>query len=628
MSLFLKKRKKITADLDNTAPVKRILDELPHKNKEAFAFYCRNLLQTKTDGFHCYIPGYPLNGFSEDWNGQLLSSYFQPFTYKCVPPKFITDIRHADKTDPVSDYMKKKRDWKKCLTTARSSALIRRANEKLEKLNEDVVRCPKFIVTIANLLEKDPEPYFNFRYNWYYAGSGNLHLISYDGKDYILSAEFSTVYLRKFYKQGVTIESEHVASFECGEGNNVFEIACSSCQDHVIAFRTRNKIFISKITSDNDQIIIKKITVLDSDIPYTSISFDNFNTKVLNVCLIDKHLYLINTETLLGKKILLKGIIRNYVDNWNTVIAGKKAYYLHVTKKAICLYDKRTNQLLNPYTIVRNTVDEYNCNDITSAKQFVNSDYIYFGTDHHLFELDLRYYRSYKIEPVQRWTHGMQFPPLYLNKCNLDVNRDLVCMSSPWCEDMCVVPNYKKSGFVYNADGGVTIPYRPPSILSVLHEAREQLLCNELYKPINARLVTTINGTAMNEQGENFEILMHSALGDITRHTLVPDYNYPSVDDDSVQRLHEWSKSFEFKKKPFEITKIANFAKAWRRLHRVPDHVPVIKDMEMNLFDEDEIRKTFENGELDVEFKEAWLGREAEDAPTSITLACDESKEL
>lgn len=80
-------------------------------------FYCQNVKQRpKTQAlqnFHFVVPGYPLNSFGDDWVGDLNMDYFEPFPYKSLPPKMISDLKYTDKTDPVTDYMKNKIEWQR-----------------------------------------------------------------------------------------------------------------------------------------------------------------------------------------------------------------------------------------------------------------------------------------------------------------------------------------------------------------------------------------------------------------------------------------------------------------------------------------------------------------------------------
>ncbi|CAK1542006.1 unnamed protein product [Leptosia nina] len=618
MSIPSKKQKCITSDLDNTAPVKQILDELPHKNGEAFKFYAKNLLQKPLLPKHWLRPSYPLNTFDEDWDGQLLHNYFEPLGFKSLPPKIINSIRNVDRKDPVTDYISNKLEWKKQLSDCKIAFANNKCEEDVEILNEDVISCPKLVVTTAELLKKDPEPYFDDTYNWYYAGFGNLQLLSLEGKDYILYSEFSKLYLKEFDKKHIKVTSDACASFDCSQEHNILEIVYTIMQIPVIALRTRNKLFILKLLADRT---FEKISSLDSDIPYVGISFDGYHKKVLNVTRLDGVLFLINIETLLAKKILLKSHKNKKLNNWNVVLSAKNNYYLNVTRNSVCVYDKRTNDIEHYYKLIKTIVDEPHCNKISVARQFEGTDHLYFGTSHHLFVLDLRFVKKYQLDVIQRWTHGMEFPPIYMDKCNIQSNRDMLCLSSQWCEDICVVADYKKSEFLTQSSN-VSMPYRPPSILSVLQEAREQLLCDDFYNPLDCRLNSSICGNKLLNLNDTCDILTLNSLGDITHHMLYPDHMQGIVEDDSVQSLYEWSKSYKIETKPFHVTTIFNIADAWKKLRKVShDEMLSQYDSTTSKFDENEIWQVFENEEVDIELKEVWM--EANNATEETSIASD-----
>lgn len=113
-------------NIDNTAPVKTILDELQFKNTQAFTFYAQTIRQRttkeKTLNYHFAITGHPLHAFPDDWEGGLHSGFFESFTYKSLMPKMITEMCNIEKFDPVTHYMKLKRDWHQDLRFLRLSA--------------------------------------------------------------------------------------------------------------------------------------------------------------------------------------------------------------------------------------------------------------------------------------------------------------------------------------------------------------------------------------------------------------------------------------------------------------------------------------------------------------------------
>lgn len=251
--------------------------------------------------------------------------------------------------------------------------------------------------------------------------------------------------------------------------------------------------FVLKIVTSNDLIKIEQLKVAESEKPFTSISFDEHHKNILYVTDINNDLKIVNIDRLTARTIKMKNKIDSLVNNWSSVIGSDRTHFTHVAGNSINLYDKRTNKVIQTWDNLNKVTDDAACNRITVAKYSPGSTYLYFGTNHHLFLMDLRYQTNTDLKPLQRWTHGMQCYPTYMSICNFEFNKELICLSSQWCEDMCVVPNYiqslNQSGFT-----GVTLPYRPPSILQTMNDARSQALCLDLSNSLENRLVAALTG--------------------------------------------------------------------------------------------------------------------------------------
>ncbi|XP_072938285.1 uncharacterized protein [Epargyreus clarus] len=617
-NIKIHKKKKIVGELvadslDNTAPVHKILEDLNHKNAQAYSLYRQTLKQRRTtkkhlQNFHFAVPGHTLNAVSDDWDGQLDTAFFEPFSHKSFPPKMINTLGNIGKSDPITDHLKLKHDWFRACKSMRQTAFLNNMTVKYEKLNDDVVRCPRHLVEMAAHMDSDPDPYFNSSYNWYYAGSGNLQLICINWVDYLLHSEFNCVYITEFNRVDNILSMENAAKFDCGDGVNILETICSS--DNIVALRTRNRVFILKINITDDKFEFHMLKLIESEKPYTGISFDLCHKNILYVTTLDHNLTIVNLDRMMGKSVTLKANIRTLVDNWNTVISTERSFYTHIGRNSISLYDKRSNDAVYVWTDVRNVTDEMECNDISAAKQSEYAPLLYVTTDHHLFLMDLRFCERQKVSAVQRWTHGMHCVPTYITKCHFEIGKDLICLSSQWCEDMCVVPNfnqYRKEMVMCN----LTMPYRPPSILKTLEEARNNKLCNNLYNPIDARLHTAISGCIILEQAEKYDVLLQNSLGDVSCHTIFPDHLETFMVDDSSQQLHDWCEQYELKKKDFEVSSVVNIAYIWKKLKKVPesymtgDLKSTMRDK--NRFNEKEIFDAFENEQLDSGLLEVWM---------------------
>lgn len=418
-----------------------------------------------------------------------------------------------------------------------------------------------------------------------------------------------------FTKYSLSLENEYVAKFDCGVDLNILETVSSQ---NIIALRTRNKIFILKILESDSSIQIEQMKELESTLPFTGISFDEYHKNILYVITIDFNLTIINIDRMTGRSRQLRGSVKSMIDNWSTVVGSERGYFTHVSKNSITLYDKRTNSAFQRWKNLRSITDDVACNDISIASHATDKRLLYFGTDHHLFLMDLRYSKKEKnkLKVVQRWTHGMQCLPTYIRVCDFEYNRELICLSSQWCEDLCVVSNHADRLTRHTDISSVTLPYRPPSILQTLNEAKEKMLCCDLNNPIDDRLCSSITGISVVEQDENYHLLTLNSLGDVSCHTLCPQHMTAFFEDTSTELLSEWSKSYNREPKDLEISSIEDISNIWKKLKRIPDDYKLGENKyvrKVDKFSEKEIYDSFEHEDLDIGLLDIWTKNQAED---------------
>lgn len=348
------------------------------------------------------------------------------------------------------------------------------------------------------------------------------------------------------------------------------------------------------------------VKCVESESPYTSVSFDDYHRNILYITTLDSKLSIVNLDRIKARSVKLKGKF-TMMDNWSTVIGTGRGFYTHVGRKSISIYDKRSNNTMFAWKELRNMTDEITCNDISVAK-LIGENSLYFGTNHHLFLMDIRSInKNDRPKIVRRWTHGMESVPTYISHASFEMNKQLLVLCSQWCEDMCVLPDCSEI-MKDTSSGGVVIPYRPPNILNTFDEAKQKMLCNDLYNPIDTRLCTAITGALIMERGEKYDILMQNALGDVTCHTLFPEYMDTFVDNDGPHNLHEWSTTFKLPTKEFEVTSIENIASIWKQLKKVPEDFRVGDLFKgKSPFNEAEIFEAFENEEIDGGLQEVWV---------------------
>lgn len=348
-----------------------------------------------------------------------------------------------------------------------------------------------------------------------------------------------------------------------------------------------------------------QMKLMESEITFTSISFDKHHKNILYVTSLDCKLTIVNLDRLTGRSVKLNCNSASFVDNWNTVVSSDRLTYTHVARKSVGIYDKRTNSSTKIWNTLREITDEVGCNHISVANQPEGTSSLYFGTDHHLFLMDIRFIKNFR--PVQRWTHGMQCVPTYMTTCHFEFNKELICLSSQWCEDTCVIANYTDHMTRETELRAIILPYRPPSILNSLHEARQLSLCFDLYNPVEWRLSTAITGSIIMEQSENYIILTQNSLGDISSHILFPEHMETFIDDNSVQELNEWCKGYKVENKELEMTSVVDISQTWTCLKKVPDNYKFVEDkVSEQELDEKEICESFANKKLDSGLLDVW----------------------
>lgn len=410
------------------------------------------------------------------------------------------------------------------------------------------------------------------------------------------------------------IDHNNAISFECEE--NIFETAQ---QQNFIALRMKHKIIILRIT-ESDRITLEKVKEIESKLPYTSISFDEYHKNILYVTTLDCMLKIVNLDRMSCRTTKLKGKFLTLTDNWNSVVGSEREYYLHVTDNALTFYDKRTYEPIQRWKSLKYQTDLVMCNNNLATKYSPGKPQVYLGTTHHLFLMDMRYNSTTKPKAIMRWTHGMRSKLTNIDVGNLDYNKDIICLTSHWAPDFCYLSNYSDILTRHKELNSVIMPYRPPDFLDVYNQAQRKGLCCNLYEPVIERLMMAVTGLSV-VQGENSpRVLLQNSLGDISCYSLYPRHMEAYIEDDGIEQLNEWTQKLKWEVKPYEVTNIYDLSNLWNSLKRIPDSYELGYQRHIKRrhnFNEQEIFEIFENGEVDPAFLQAW---KEEDDDQEITL--------
>ncbi|RLU25293.1 hypothetical protein DMN91_003386 [Ooceraea biroi] len=116
---------------------------------------------------HHVVPGYNLHASPciEEWSEESVMGLCQEFPYSCDLPRPLLPPARLPRTE-FDEVYKKKIKW------SRGS----------DGYNTKI---PRYIADVAELIEMDPDPYFEGAYNWYYTG-GSLSFVQLNGRSILL----------------------------------------------------------------------------------------------------------------------------------------------------------------------------------------------------------------------------------------------------------------------------------------------------------------------------------------------------------------------------------------------------------------------------------------------------------
>ncbi|KAK6633715.1 hypothetical protein RUM44_004322 [Polyplax serrata] len=347
---------------------------------------------------------------------------YEPFEYVV---NYICPLYSGSGTTDVSyNALKKKESWEKKMKTIHLSD-IKAAIRTIKKLrrNNQPLKVSKNLMRFIHHIRRDPEPHFTGKYNWLYTG-GTLQNIRINDSIILLGADKNTLSTHLNVLKCNEDFSKIIHKTKCSlkKNSQILQVSCKAKQSDIItAVRQKNFISILKLnescdTNDCDK-WRKKV---QSTKFFTSLDIaSDCHTVIAADSKQDLHLFDIESR----KKLYGYSHKVSTRDNWNQVLSVDNIIYM-ANRDVLSVIDTR-----DPYTT---PVFEYNpsnatnlCEDICSLiKSETDSNYVYLGTSHNVIQVDGRSRKS-----VQRWTHLMKTPPLFLS-CVKDNSSDLLTLQS------------------------------------------------------------------------------------------------------------------------------------------------------------------------------------------------------
>ncbi|XP_076279135.1 TATA box-binding protein-associated factor RNA polymerase I subunit C-like [Lasioglossum baleicum] len=502
---------------------------------------------------HYLVPGYNLhNNFSvDDVDLENAVEQYQDYPYHCdLPRPLLPPVRVPrtvlNKEDPALELLTLKNHMNDdnqrlkhyYLKHEKELGQIRKHNIKWQHTDRTVTaKMPKYVADIAEIMDLDPDPYFEGAYNWYFTGGTMDHVQIYN----------KNVLLFPFMGELVATPVVNVDEFfwkpmlqkaaKCELDGSLFElkhnINSNSC---TILGRYKNHCNFYILSEHNEKWHLTEIHRQASNIPLVSTDLSIHNSDQYctvnaerNVTLWDitkmKH---ISSNTVMQTTVAddLWGRVKFETLDPNIILFVDRCY-LHYLDIRIP-YDRPALSLCPKPFLEK-------CENITLDIESRHHCCRYVGTSHSLLMCDKR---SPKQCVQQKWTHQFTSPPLIGQVANRE-DKEFIVLSSQVSTESIVILNTWTSDEISHS---FNFPYTPANIMETLNESQLQGMCLNPYLRNRFELSNVGSALIGNEAGDIFLFLQNS-IGDVCYQCITHDTamdKYSAVNCRSYCILNAW----------------------------------------------------------------------------------------
>ncbi|XP_017877115.1 uncharacterized protein LOC108623245 isoform X2 [Ceratina calcarata] len=501
---------------------------------------------------HYLIPGFNLhNNFSVD-NSDLenVIEQYQEYPYHCdlpkplLPPARLPRIVLSEE-DPALELITLKNQvksdidrLKKYYVTHQKELEFIRKNDVKWKKNKNALttKLPRYISDLAELIEKDPDPYFEGVYNWYYTG-GSVDCLQLNNKNILL-----------FPFMGELVSAPLVAaenylwkpllnqSAKCELDGSLYELKHNLTTDRCMVLGRYKWNCNFYILSEHDnKCNLTEIHKQPSKIPY--ISGDLNPTNVNHYCLANVERRVTLWDVTKMKHISRYTVSQNTVfdDPWTSIKyqSADTDVLLFVDRCCLHYLDTRAPFDLPVLTMCPKEHLE-KCEKLSLDLPSRNNYCRYIGTNHSVLMCDNR---SPKQCVQQKWTH--QFKQPLIMGCTINrEDKEFVVLSSQVNRETTIILNTWTTD---ETSHSYHFPYTPHDINTTLHESQMQGM--SLNSCLRDRFRLSNIGSALIKNNEDIYLFRQNSIGDIYYQCIShegPLDRYSSINTRSYCILSSW----------------------------------------------------------------------------------------
>ncbi|XP_039284206.1 uncharacterized protein LOC111058024 [Nilaparvata lugens] len=401
--------------------------------------------------------------------------------------------------DPLKELVHQKQKWSIYRNRLLDANLVNPLHN-IDHSNSDRTCLPIGVVKLADHLDRDPDPYFVGKYNWYYT-DGNLKTIDRSNSKILALTRYSvpgvivlqSVRLDEKRKESLCLLGSE-ASLHTGSTQPIFQI---TSYNNIVASRQKNTSCLFSIESDGSyggEMCHKYESIAN----LTSLSIAPNITLHGEYCTLDTSNNLKIWVPFWKNVKKSEGNIVEFSskDNWGNVKYLSENTVLLANRDLICLKDVR-------YKLSKNNGQSWKKNHINSCEVICNtvlSEQVdkrcYVATTHQLLELDFR--KSY----MKRWTHMLDSPPSLGMLVKSTEGEEIVALGSQSPGEVCCVLTNDNS-----------IPYHLPSPNDTLNKCRLEAIC--LDPSVTSRCNLSLSGLDSYYSVGNIFMIRQTSVGDL-----------------------------------------------------------------------------------------------------------------
>lgn len=509
---------------------------------------------------HHVMPGYNLNRSPciEEWNEENVQGLYQDFPYNCDLPKPLLPPAKLSRTvlsevDPALQLLTLKSHLKADINRIikyyekhkKEFKVVHKKSIKWKRgSNGYSANVPRYIADIAELLDMDPDPYFEGTYNWYYTG-GSLNYVQLNGWDVLLFPFVGDLVAAHIVPMEDFVWKPLLQnSAKCKLHGLLYEIRqCKISNTCRILGRHKDHCTLYTLSNFENHLLLNEIHKQASKIPYVSADLSLTNTNYHCTLNVERILSLwdINNANYISSGFVGQNNSTTHThDAWGCVRFQETDPNVLIYVDRCCLHYLDTRTSLDRACIT--LCPKFNLENCESLSIEVPSKHNccrYLGTSHSFVMCDNR---SPKQCVRQKWTHQFKDTPLLAAVTNND-DKEIIILSTQKAGENTIILN---TWINEEESHSFNLPFTPPHIAETLNKSQTQGMCLNPYLRSRFELCNVGSTLITNVTNAGVSFFVQNSIGDIfyqcVTHENVLD-KYSPINSKACYALDMWEKA-------------------------------------------------------------------------------------